>query len=224
MIELSDEELASRLRNFEDPYVERKTAKDIKDCLKTAVGFANTLPNGVPGVLFIPARDDGSIQPDVDLDQLQKDISRRLNDAYPPVPYFQRIFVINSQQVLAVMIWGSPERPHFAGPSYVRDGSQTIKASAAQFANLVARRSSKVEELSKWVGKTVTIQYLSGDRVGPRFENMLAAVLLECNQWYATVQLQNRQARGYDKESIALGRIEITFDHDHQRVSIDVRR
>jgi len=45
---LTEAKLLARLGNVEDPFVERKNAKDIKDALKTAVAFANTLPNGVP--------------------------------------------------------------------------------------------------------------------------------------------------------------------------------
>lgn len=62
MINLTDQELLARLRNFEDPFVERKSAGDHKDFIKTAVAFANTLPIGVPGVLFVPATNDGKIQ------------------------------------------------------------------------------------------------------------------------------------------------------------------
>ncbi len=43
---ISELELRARLTNFEDPFVERKVSGDIKDCLKTAIAFANTLPNG----------------------------------------------------------------------------------------------------------------------------------------------------------------------------------
>jgi predicted HTH transcriptional regulator len=90
MINLTDQELLARLRNFEDPFVERKSAGDHKDFIKTAVAFANTLPIRVPGVLFVPATNDGKIQA-TDLDHLQQKVSERLAQAYPPLDYFQHI-------------------------------------------------------------------------------------------------------------------------------------
>jgi predicted HTH transcriptional regulator len=60
MIELKDEGLLLRLRNFEDNFVERKTSADSKDWLKTVVAFANSTPVGYPAVLFIGVKDDGT--------------------------------------------------------------------------------------------------------------------------------------------------------------------
>ena len=57
--EPTDEELLSRLKNFEDQFVERKTASDSKDWVKTAVAFANSAVEGLPCVLFIGAKDAG---------------------------------------------------------------------------------------------------------------------------------------------------------------------
>ena len=42
MIDLSDQEILSRLTNFEDAFVERKSTGDMQDLLKTAVAFANS--------------------------------------------------------------------------------------------------------------------------------------------------------------------------------------
>ena len=52
MIELSDEDIRRRLTDIEDSTVERKTASDYWDCLKTAVAFSNSLPVGDPGIIF----------------------------------------------------------------------------------------------------------------------------------------------------------------------------
>src|SRR5713226_1727481 len=108
-MDLSDQELLTRLHNSEDPYVERKSINDHKDFLKTAVAFANTLPDGIPGVIFIPVTNDGKIQA-ADLDQLQKKVSERLAPAYPNLIYFQRILNVGNDQVIAVLVPGSPAR------------------------------------------------------------------------------------------------------------------
>ena len=52
-VALSDADLLARMKNFEDHLVERKTVKDEKDWKKTAVAFANSVPVGLPAVLYI---------------------------------------------------------------------------------------------------------------------------------------------------------------------------
>ncbi len=221
-MDLSDQDLVARLHNFEDPFVERKSENDHKDFLKTAVAFANTLPDGVPGVLFVPVTNDGKIQT-ANLDHLQKKVSERLSPAYPSLVYFQRILNVGQGQVIAVLVPGSPARPHFAGPAYVRDGSQTKNASPEQFAALIARRSSKVEELMKWVGKKVTVEFISPGQ-GPRVENSFWVGLEECNQWFITIKYESSMISHRDRESIALNRVEISFDQQQHRLLLDIRR
>ena len=129
MVELNDEELLLRLKNFEDNFVERKTSGDSGDWLKTVVGFANSTPIGYSAVLFIGANNDGTPQEKtVDLDSLQKTISKKVSEAYPPVYYLTKIVNVEAKQVLAVIVPGSPERPHFAGPAYIREGSMLVGA------------------------------------------------------------------------------------------------
>ena len=67
-----DEDLLFRLRNFEDNFVERKTARDTKDWLKTVVAFANSTPLGSAAAMFIGVRQDGSIE-----DTVTSTLSRR---------------------------------------------------------------------------------------------------------------------------------------------------
>jgi hypothetical protein len=156
ILDFSDEELLSRLKNFEDHFVERKSTGDSKDWLKTAVGFANSVPVGYPGVLFIGVKNSGEIEGTANLDTLQQKFSKVLDDAYPPIYYTTRIVSHDGRQCLAVIIPGSALRPHFGGHSYVREGSQTVKASAEQFDQFIAERSSKAYELLRWKGKAIT--------------------------------------------------------------------
>ena len=221
-MELTEQELLSRFHNYEDPFVERKSEGDQKDYLKTAIAFANTLPDGVSGVLFVPVMNDGKIQT-ANLDTLQMRISERLKPAYPSLVYSQRIVNIGQQQVVAVLVPGSPQRPHFAGPAYVRDGSQTKNASEQQFQELIARRSSKVEELKKWVGKKVTVEFIALGQ-GPRVENSFRVDLEECTLWYATIKYEDTMISLKPRESFALSRVEISYDQKHHRLLLDVHR
>jgi predicted HTH transcriptional regulator len=93
MTDLTDEEIVSRLTNFEDNFVERKSTGDSKDWLKTAVAFANSVPIGYPAVLFVGVKNDGTVEGNANLDTVQQTFSRTLNEAYPPIYYTTRILV-----------------------------------------------------------------------------------------------------------------------------------
>ena len=71
MISLTDQDILLRLNSFEDAFVERKTASDSKDWLKTVVAFANSAPVGDPAILFIGVRNNGDIEEGTNLDSLQ---------------------------------------------------------------------------------------------------------------------------------------------------------
>lgn len=58
-VELADHDILLRLKNIEDSTVERKTANDYRDCLKTAVAFSNSLPVDDPGIIFVGVGNDG---------------------------------------------------------------------------------------------------------------------------------------------------------------------
>ena len=159
MIELSDQDLLLRLRTFEDSFVERKSSSDKGGWLRTVVAFANSAPVGAPAVLFIGVADDGTIQSDINLETVQQKFSSVISKAYPPIATFPKVLEQGGKQFLAVIVPGSPERPHFAGRAYIRDGSQTKKASEPQFAELIAQRNSKARELLKWKGKGILLRF-----------------------------------------------------------------
>ena len=92
----------------------------------------------MPCVLYIGARDNGDIEkPQVDLDEVQRRFNAKLENAFPRIPYVPKIISVEGLQVLAVIVPGSQLRPHFAGPSYVRRGSESIVASEEHFSELI---------------------------------------------------------------------------------------
>jgi predicted HTH transcriptional regulator len=122
-VDLTEGDLLARMKNFEDHLVERKTVKDEKDWKKTAVVFANSVPVGLPAVLYIGVRNNGEVEtPQANLDEIQKKFNAQMQRVYPRIAYVPKIIGDNGRQVLAVVIPGSELRPHFAGLSYVRRG------------------------------------------------------------------------------------------------------
>jgi hypothetical protein len=216
-VSLSDDDLLSRLVNFEDNFVERKSSGDKKsDWLKTAVAFANGVPVGYPAVLFLGVKDDGLIEGQANLDSLQKTVSEVLDDAYPPIYYTLKVVSKESKQCLAVIVPGSLLRPHFAGRSFVRVGSQNKQASEAQFAELIAQRNSKAHEILKWRGRQVSVQVPhTGSKFPPYFSAgvgaELPAIVKECNQFFVRLQLI-RNISDTPMLSYPLNFVEISYD------------
>jgi predicted HTH transcriptional regulator len=155
---LTDADLSIRLTNFEDSFVERKTSGDTGDWISATVALANSTPIDYPSVLFIGVRDDGTIEPRQNLETLQKSYSKRVSEnIYPLPPYFPKVFTSGGVSCLAVIIPGSPHRPHFAGLRFIRVRTKTYKASQADVERLVADRNPKAYEIRKYIRQVVFV-------------------------------------------------------------------
>jgi predicted HTH transcriptional regulator len=215
-VELSEADLLARMRNFENHLVERKTVKDEKDWKKTAVAFANSVAVGVPAVLYIGVRDNGDIEtPQQNLDEAQKKFNRQMERVFPRIAYVPKIINDNGRQVLAVIIPGSGLRPHFAGLSYVRRGSESIEASEHQFAELIAQRNSKAALLLEYKGKNVTVFIKTRDSEIPW---PTSTVLVACNQFYVTLKKFDHEP----PHSFPLSRVEINFDNLKNTLQLEI--
>jgi hypothetical protein len=223
MSQLTHEDVLLRLANTEDSTVERKTANDYRDCLKAAVGFSNSMPIGDPAVIFVGVGNDGTPQNDLKLDSLQKDVSRELSKIYPPIYSQMKVMKDKSgKEFLAIIVRGSPDRPHFAGQAYIRRGSETVAASAEQFDVLIAERNSKAREILKWNGKKITFRFAEGSKV--LIENVLhgsgsrtPCCLVGCNQFFVTLEFgdQEKEQRAYPLAFIA-----ISHDCENNRLEL----
>jgi hypothetical protein len=224
-VSLGDIDLIARMRNFEDHLVERKTVKDEKDWKKTAVAFANSVPLGLPAVLYIGVRDNGEIEtPQHDLDEVEKKFNRQMSKVYPRIAYVPKILSDNGRQALAVIIPGSESRPHFAGLAYVRRGSESIEASEEQFTELIAHRNSKAARILAWKGKVITVVQLSQSRPGfglirKEWKPGLAISVANCDQFYVTLQV----GTGAQNLSFPLGQLEISFDNGNNRLQLELQ-
>lgn len=211
MLELSDENILSRLKNTEDSTVERKVASDFRDCLKTAVGFSNSMRVDDPAIIFIGVRNDGTPEKDQNFDDLQRKVSKELNKIYPPIaPEMLVRKDANGKEFLTVIVRGSPNRPHFAGQAYIREGSQTQVASAKQFERLIEERNTKARYILQWKGKSIAYRYLKPDTCPLR-----VGVLTDCNQYFVVIESTN---------SVPLERVLVsqTYVHDGDRQLLEL--
>ena len=94
----------------------------------------------------------------------------------------------------------------------MRVGSESREASELQFKELIAQRHSKAREILKWKGKTVTL-HLMGDRGS---KGMHTPVVEDCNQFYLTYRQGDRRL------SVPLRKVDITFDHEKDRLQLEV--
>lgn len=162
------QELLERLKHPEDNLTERKLegAKDA-DLRKTIVAFANSVPDGQAAVLYVGVSDDTRIKGVANADSLQKTIREICErDCYPPIMSVSCcVLPVNGKQVLAVIVQPSNNRPHFAGPAYVRRGSESIVASKEIFEELIASRLEKPRTILKWRGQIITVETV-GKKLG----------------------------------------------------------
>ena len=182
MIELSEHDILLRLTTTEDSTVERKTAHDYRDCLKTAVAFSNSQPVDDPGIIFVGVGNDGTVQDNPNLDSMQGKVSDELSKVYPPIYPQMKVMRKDGREFLAVIVRGSMNRPHFAGPSYIRDGSRTIVASKDQFEQLIAERNRKVRYILRWKGREITYRYLE-----PALTSLKPGILTDCTEHFVVV-------------------------------------
>jgi Putative DNA-binding domain len=221
--QLTDSDILTRLRNIEDSTVERKSANDYRDCLKTAVAFSNSLPIDDPGCIFVGVSDDGTVQEGSNLEALQKNVSKELSKIYPPIyPQMKVMRDANAEEFLAIIVRGSENRPHFAGPSYVRDGTQTVAASESQFKRLIAERNNKAYEVVRWKGKTITFTQpmrectVQGTTTWTR-DKRVSATVIDSNQHYLTLESVARKSL---RASYPLRTIELNYDNARERLEL----
>jgi hypothetical protein len=213
--------LLSRLKNAEDNLVERKTHSDSRDWLKTVVAFANSVPNGEFGILFIGVRNNGSIEDAVDWDNLQKTLNQKLASAYPPVTYSCQVVQDGERECLAVIVPGSPRRPHFAGPAYVRVGSETKNASAEEYDKLIAERHSKTYALLHAKGGRVKVKFQKepADYWAVGYDKARVEWEVEhCDQFSVTL---SAIGRGY-RITIPLNRLDVSRDNSWNMMLVEI--
>jgi predicted HTH transcriptional regulator len=220
--EMSDQDLLARMKNFEDHFVERKTCGDSRDWLKTVVAFANSAPIGYPCILYIGVRDNGEIEArQTNFDSLQKTLNKFLQDAYPRVAYLPRIITEGGKQALAVIVPGSDSRPHFAGPAYVRRGSETFEASDEQLDDLIASRSGKVYRISLYIGKPVTTLNCNilGNGQVTRSKWIPDPFVFSCNEFWVTLQMP---APSKGLHSFMLKDVDLNYDNQSERLQLEI--
>lgn len=227
---LTESELRSLLKSSEGQFLERKQSFQRDECQRTIVAFANSLPSNQHGVLFFGVADNGSLVGVDNADKTQKTISRiAQDDCFPPISCTPTAFAENGANIVAVVVEASPARPHFAGHSYTRIGSETKKASPQALDEMIAARNEKARRILRDKNQLVTTVWRNPERNHMRTatESRLAALILsahsekECRVESCDahcVRLYETTTQSY--LSASLERIQIEYDDKRQRTKL----
>ena len=153
--------LTARLakRPSEDNFVERKP-QSVKghELRQTLVAFSNSLPETETAVLFIGVDDKtGALGVD-DPEKVQRRVGEAGEECYPGIRPAMSVLDLDGKRVVAVEIAHSKDKPHFAGPAYIRSGSRSLKASDSLYRDLLTSNCNPAGELLKCKGKYVTVR------------------------------------------------------------------
>lgn len=224
---MTPSELMARLRAPEDAFVERKS-EGIKpqDIRKALTAFANSLPEGGCGVIYIGISDGGTIQGCDNPDSVQKRVREAANECYPPLRPQCAVLKVEGKDVVAVILTASKDKPHFAGAAFVRQGSESVKASKRLFDEMVDARHSKVSAiLSMKDQPSITVIGLGhrlGDTrrdVGPSYRESAECKVEACDPHVVTLQRLLDCWVFYE----AIDRIELSFDGRMKRPALVVK-
>jgi hypothetical protein len=142
---MTDDEIFQRLFDHEDNWTERKQAHQTDEIRKTLVAFANSLPENEKAILFVGVSEKFAVVGIGDNpSKTQMSIRKSAEEwCYPPIKHQIRSLKHEGHNFLAVIIETSHEKPHFAGPAFVRKGSESTNASGPEFQEMIASRSSQ---------------------------------------------------------------------------------
>lgn len=158
----TEQRLTARLvtRPSEDNFVERKP-QSVKghELRQTLVAFSNSLPETETAVLFIGVDDKtGALLGVDDPEKVQRRVGESGDECYPAIRPAMSVLDLDGKRVVAVEISYSKDKPHFAGPAYIRSGSRSVKASDNLYRDLLTSHCSPAGELLKCKGKYVTVR------------------------------------------------------------------
>jgi hypothetical protein len=225
----SGQQLLARLMNrpSEDNFVERKP-QSVKghELRQTLVAFSNSLDENQTAVLFIGVDDKtGAILGVEDPDKLQMRVGDAGEECYPAIRPAMTVVEFDAKRVLAVEVAHSKDKPHFAGPAYIRSGSRSPKAPDSVYRDLLTSHCSKAGELLRWKNTAVTVRVINkklGNRYpewDPSINQEYECTVLNCDPFSVRFSLH-----GYDEYCTeALQKIELDRDSLKDRLLVIVR-
>ncbi len=204
---------------WEDHLLERKTERELKDIRRTAVAFANSVFPNHTAVILIGESNDGTTPGVTNADQLQRSIRTELDRIYPAIEWRQVVYEKEGKSCIRIEIEYDGATPHFGDASWIRKGSESVRASDDMLQKLVELRSSKVRELSLWLNKTVTVSWsMAAAPIGLVNWGKFPCDVARVNQFFVTLKKwgENRS------KSEPIQWLDLSWDDENNRLQIYV--
>ncbi len=219
--------LIARLKNHEDNFVERKPeGVNASEIRQSVVAFANSVPSGATGVLFVGVHNDGRIQGVENPDKLQKTVRDQCERVcYPPITFSTAVLDVEGKAVVAVVIPPSQNKPHFSGSAFVRRGSESVAASPELFEELIASRSDKVAAILQMRGapiSVVCVQHRLGSTQqvsGSGYRSHSECMIESCSPH--TVRMKDLSSDRHVTEPLDI--ITVSYDEERHRPMLIIR-
>ena len=213
---MTREQLLGLLKQGEDNFVERKPTDHKEEVTKTLVAFANSVPLDREAVLFIGVQDDGKVTGVPNPEKAQKHIQNLAATlCYPPISVrCELLDGVSPNPVVAVVVSASKDRPHFAGPAYVREANKSVNALPKVYDELIASRNEKAGAILRHKGEVVTALFLARPFEDGRIfsgHESLDGQIKTCTAHYVEVELINAGKT----ESIPLNFVTLATDPMH---------
>ena len=221
------QELINKLYAEEDGFVERKPEScNNRELRKELVAFANSVPEGAYAVIFLRVSDSGKPMGVKNPDERQKRIRKVAEkDCYPPIKIQMHVLEKDECSFLAIVVKHSLKKPHFAGPAYIRTGSECVNATEDIYEELIDSRNDKCREILKHKGSMVTVivqdKKLGDTKIIPG--NYLASaecIVESCNQH----TLRLRDVSSGTRLSEPLENVKVSYDEKKHRAMLVVRQ
>jgi hypothetical protein len=214
----------------EDSLREKKSESDLKDLLKTLVAFANSVAPGDTAKIFIGEQDDGAVQGVTDADNIQKRVKKEADKIYPEIYFKTEVYEREGKQCVRVDIKHNGLAPHFGGAAWVRKGSETVRATAELYQQLVDMRQSKIQVLAKWLNQDATVEgihakaYFAGTHHSYEWSaGVHQATLQAVNiHWVTFKVIPNLDNAPFEK-SEPMEKLLLGWDDDRNRLKVLVR-
>ena len=199
--------------------MERKSSPKHDQVLAVVVAFANSVPPGREAVLFLGVRPDGTTVGLDNPDALQRKLNEWLEETYPRVQArFEVLGDVGPRPILAVVVGASEDRPHFAGPAWVRSGSETKKAPPDVYDDLIASRNTKAGAILRHIGQVITVIKQERWLASWNSPEKVVPLEMQCRiESCSAHSVELRSTSTSQLDSFSLERVIITTDTRNQR-------
>jgi predicted HTH transcriptional regulator len=222
---MSPDQLRALLVAPEDALLERKPGSvNSQELRQTLVAFANSVPDGREAVLLIGLSDDGKVQGVEKPDGMQK-LVRLICErvCYPPIKHQIEVLTEQDKAIVAVVIPPSTQRPHFSGPAYMRQGSESVAANEKAYEELIASRHDKCRVLLGWRNNVVSVledgYRLDQQRAVPNWRSLRECWVRTCDAHM--VRLQDIGTG--NNLTVSLTQVVLGYDEERYRNQLTVR-